>query len=50
MITNLELELISNYIYDFKTIKNLFEINNTLKHSHHTHVIQIPCNYILTNE
>ena len=48
-LNNIELQIVSKYIYNFKDIENLLKINNDLKYNYHStfEFINLPTYYIL---
>ena len=50
-LNNIDLQIISKYMYDFKSIENLLKLNDDLKYCYHTtfEIINIPYDYVLTD-
>lgn len=50
-LNNIELQVVSKYIYNFKDIENLLKINDNLKYNYHStfEFINLPTYYILTD-
>ena len=51
-LNNIDLQIVSKYIYNFETINNLLLLNNDLKYYYHTtfEIINLPSMYILTDK
>ena len=51
-LDNFTLQIISKYIYDFKTINNLLKLNKSFSELYHTtfEIINLNCYYILTDK
>jgi len=51
-LNNIDLQIVSKYIYNFETINNLLLLNDNLKYYYHTtfEIINLPIEYILTNK
>ena len=51
-LNNIDLQIVIKYIYDFKTINNLLQLNNMLKYNYHTtfEIINLNCYYALTDK